>query len=39
MDHAIKGVEKLLKTKDRCQLATICILVVVFVIVAIIAIS
>ena len=39
MDAAIKGVEKLLKTKDRCQLFTIGALVVVFVIVAIIAIS
>ena len=39
MDAAIKGVSKLLKTKDRCQLATIAALVVIFVIVAIVAIS
>jgi len=39
MDAAIKGVAKLLKTKDRCQLATIAALVVIFVIVAVIAIS
>ena len=32
MDSAIKGIEKLLKTKNNCQLATIAILVVVFVI-------
>ncbi len=37
MDSAIKGVEKLLKTKDKCQLATIVCLVVVFLIVAIVA--
>jgi len=37
MDAAIKRVEKLLKTKDRCQLMTILILVVVFIIVGIIA--
>ena len=39
MDSAIKGVEKLLKTKDRCQLATIFTLTLIFVIVTIIAIS
>ncbi len=39
MDQAIKGIEKLLKTKDRCQLATIFILVVIFVIVTAIAVS
>jgi hypothetical protein len=32
MDAAIKGVQKLLKTKDRCQLATIAILVIIFVV-------
>lgn len=32
MDATIKGVQKLLKTKDRCQLATIGILVLIFVI-------
>ena len=32
MDSAIKGVEKLLKTKNRCQLATIAILVLILVI-------
>lgn len=39
MDQAVKNIEKLLKTKDRCQLATIFILVVVFVIVTAIAVS
>jgi len=37
MDGAIAGIEKLLKTKDKCQLMTICTLVVVFMVVAIIA--
>jgi len=37
MDAAIKQVEKLLKTKDKCQLATIVGLTLTFVIVAIIA--
>jgi chromosome segregation ATPase len=37
MDQALGAIEKLLKTKDRCQLWTILILVVVFVIVAIVA--
>jgi hypothetical protein len=39
MDQAMKNIEKLLKTKDRCQLATIFILVVIFVIVTAIAVS
>jgi t-SNARE complex subunit (syntaxin) len=39
LDGAIKSVEKILKTKDKCQLATIFILVVVFLIVAIVAFS
>jgi len=34
MDSAIKQIEKLLKTKDKCQLMTICILVLVFIVVA-----
>lgn len=37
MDHAIKQVEKLLQTKDKCQLATIGILVGLFIITAMIA--
>lgn len=37
MDQALKGIQKLLQTKDNCQLATICILVVVFIIVAAVA--
>lgn len=37
MDHAIKGIEKLLQTKSGCQLAIIAILVLVFVAVAIVA--
>lgn len=37
MDSAMKSVEKLLKTKDKCQLCTIALLVVAFLIVAIIA--
>lgn len=37
MDKAIQGIEKLLKTKDKCQLATIFILVGVFIAVAIVA--
>lgn len=37
MDQAIKQVEKLLKTKDKCQLATIAGLVITFIIVAVIA--
>lgn len=37
MDSAISRVEKLLKTKDRCQICTILILVVAFVVVAIVA--
>ena len=32
MDGALKSIEKILKTKDRCQLATIFCLVVIFVI-------
>jgi hypothetical protein len=32
MDGAIKGIEKLLKTKNNCQLATIAALVIIFVI-------
>jgi t-SNARE complex subunit (syntaxin) len=38
MDGAIKSVEKLLKTKDKCQLCVIAGLTVTFVIVAMIAI-
>lgn len=37
MDAAIQGVEKLLKTKNRSQMFTICILLVVFVILGIVA--
>lgn len=37
MDHAMKGIQKLLKTKDTCQLATIAGLVLVFIIVAVVA--
>lgn len=37
IDGALKSVEKLLKTKDRCQLITIFVLVVVFIIVAFVA--
>jgi hypothetical protein len=37
MDQAIKQVEKLLKTKDKCQLATIAGLTITFIIVAVIA--
>lgn len=37
LDSAIKGIEKLLKTKDKCQLITIAALTLTFVIVAIIA--
>lgn len=37
MDSTIKHVEKLLGTKDRCQMCTMCALVVCFVITAIIA--
>lgn len=32
MDGALKSIEKMLKTKDRCQLCTIFALVVIFVI-------
>lgn len=32
MNQAIKGVETLLKTKDRCQLCTIAVLVIIFLI-------
>jgi hypothetical protein len=39
MDQAMKNIEKLLKTKDRCQLITIFVLVVIFVIVTAIAVS
>jgi t-SNARE complex subunit (syntaxin) len=39
MDQAIKGIEKLLKTKDRCQLVTIAVLVLIFVIVTAVALS
>ena len=39
LDQANKAVEKLLKTKDKCQIATIFILVAVFIITAIIAFS
>ena len=38
MDGAIKSVEKLLKTKDKCQLCVIAGLTLVFIIVAVIAI-
>ena len=38
MDGAIKSVEKLLKTKDKCQLMVIAGLTLVFIIVAVIAI-
>ena len=38
-DTVTKGIEKLTGTKDRCQLATIFILVLVFVIVTAIAVS
>jgi hypothetical protein len=37
MDGAIAGIEKLLKTKDKCQLMTICSLTLVFIILACIA--
>lgn len=37
MDGAIKKVQKLLKTKDNCQLATIAGLTIAFIIVALIA--
>ena len=39
MDHAMKGIQKLLKTKDKCQIAIIAGLVVLFLIVAVIAFS
>jgi t-SNARE complex subunit (syntaxin) len=39
MDSAIKGIEKLLKTKDRCQLMTIGGLVLIFIIVTAVAFS
>lgn len=39
MDQAMKQVQKLLQTKDKCQLITIFALVVIFIIVAAIAIS
>lgn len=39
MDHAMKGIQKLLNTKSNCQIAIIAILVVIFVIVAAIAFS
>lgn len=39
MDNAIKGIEKMLKTKDRCQLCTIAGLVVLLIIVTAIAVS
>jgi hypothetical protein len=38
-DTVTAGVEKLAGTKDRCQLATIFVLVVIFVIVTAIAVS
>lgn len=37
MDHAMKGIQKLLKTKNNCQLATIAGLVVIFIILAVVA--
>lgn len=37
MDGAIAGIEKLLKTKDKCQLMTICGLTLVFILLACIA--
>lgn len=37
MDQAMKGIQKLLKTKDTCQLATIAGLVLVLIIVAAVA--
>ena len=37
MDQAMKGIQKLLKTKDTCQIATIAGLVLVFIIVAVVA--
>lgn len=39
MDAAMKGIQKLLKTKDNCQLATIFGLVLIFVIVTAIALT
>lgn len=39
MDNALKSIEKLLKTKDRCQLCTIFALVVIFVIVTAVALT
>ena len=39
MDGAIKGIEKLLKTKNNCQLMTIAVLVLIFVIVTAIALT
>lgn len=39
MDGALKSIEKILKTKDKCQLATIFCLVVIFVIVTAVAVS
>lgn len=37
MDGAIASVEKLLKTKDKCQLMTICSLIALFILVGFIA--
>jgi len=34
MDSVTKHIEKLLKTKDKCQIMTICLLVLLFVVVA-----